>query len=156
MASPARLRLMIIERAIEVAASLSRVWREGQQPGPNEHSLMLLELLGELLSGISGSKDPGERQLCNRVSDLYVFLTKHLVSAEDHSDSESIDEIRLVLETEAETWRAVCVQELVNKQSTAASAPTGGLNFSAYNRATQSGPATPLSGTAPPKLPFDR
>ncbi len=135
MATPARLRLMLTERAVAVAEKLASVWRAGELLGPNEHSLTLLELIGELLSGISGSKDPAEQKVCEQVSDLYVFLSKHLVLAEDHNDADAIDEIRMVLEVEAETWRAVCAQELNAKAiapSSAASTPSsGGLNFSA-------------------------
>ncbi|TWU46228.1 flagellar protein FliS [Rubripirellula tenax] len=138
MASPARLRLMVTERAVEVAATLARVWKNGEQLGPNEHSLSLLELIGELLSGIAGSPDPDEKKLCNQISDLYVFLSKHLVLAEDNSDFAAIDDIRLVLELEAETWRAVCAQELTSKQATTEpvrnaepSGASNGLNFSA-------------------------
>lgn len=133
MATPARLRLMLLERAVVVAETLARTWRAGQLPGSNEHSLTLLELIGELLSGISGSKNPAEQKVCEQVSDLYVFLSKHLILAEDHSDANAIDEIRLVLEVEAETWRAVCAQELTaNMKSATTTTPVaGGLNFSA-------------------------
>ncbi|MEM6979427.1 MAG: flagellar export chaperone FliS [Planctomycetota bacterium] len=107
-ASPAKLRLMIIERAIEVARHLAAHWRD--QPGTrgtNVHSLKLLELLSELLSGITDASV----EVCRSVADLYVFLCQHLISAEATGDPTLIDEIRLVLETEAETWRMVCVQE---------------------------------------------
>ncbi|QDT04548.1 flagellar protein FliS [Rubripirellula lacrimiformis] len=138
MASPARLRLMLTERAVEVATTLSRLWRSGEKLGPNEHSLSLLELIGELLNGISGSQDPEEKKLCSQVSDLYVFLSKHLLIAEDTSNADYIDEIQIVLAIEAETWRAVCAQELTSRQSavspphaTPSAATSGGLNFSA-------------------------
>lgn len=137
-ASPAKLRLMLLDRSVEVAQKLSNQWRAGEQMGPNEHSLSLLELLGELLSGIAGSEDPEEAKLCHQVSDLYVFLTKHLVIAEDHSDADAVDEIRLVLEAEAETWRSVCAQEMTrgaghttNPVSSGDAPATTGLNFSA-------------------------
>ncbi len=55
-ASPARLRLMLIERAIEVSSRLAEVWRNGEAPGSNEHSLKLLDLLNELLSGVVGGE----------------------------------------------------------------------------------------------------
>ena len=53
-ASPARMRLMLIERAIEVSSRLSQTWRSDQAPGANEHSLQLLDLLTELLGGVVG------------------------------------------------------------------------------------------------------
>jgi flagellar protein FliS len=111
-ASPARLRLMLIERAVDVAECLSNVWREKQQLGANEHWIKLLDLLNELLGGVVGGKTDGENVVCQKVADLYVFLSKHLVAAEPSSDANSIDEIKAVLEVEAETWRAVCAMEL--------------------------------------------
>lgn len=107
-ASPAKLRLMLIERSVEVARHLADLWRAvpGKR-GTNEHSLKLLELLSELLSGVTDDKV----EVCRAVADLYVFLCQHLLAAEENGDVTMIDEIRLVLETEAETWRMVCAQE---------------------------------------------
>ena len=109
-ASPARLRLMLIERAVEISRLLSDQWRTetaaGQPTGANQRSLRLLEILSELLSGVTDPSIP----VCRTVSDLYVFLCQHLIAAEASSDASAIDEIRIVLETEAETWRMVCVK----------------------------------------------
>ncbi|MEM1226605.1 MAG: flagellar protein FliS [Planctomycetota bacterium] len=107
-ASPAKLRLMLIERAVEVARHLASVWRETHGRGTNEHSLKLLELLSELLSGVTDESV----EVCQSVADLYVFLCQHLIAAETTGDADSIDEVRLVLETEAETWRMVCAREV--------------------------------------------
>jgi len=54
-----------------------------------------------------------------------------LIKAEDNGDPSMIDEIRLVLETEAETWRMVCAQEAGQSSGRhrAASALSGGLNL---------------------------
>ena len=125
-ASPARMRLMIIERGIEVASTLSQKWRSGELTGPNEHSLKLLDLLNELLNGVGGSKTESENLVCQKVADLYVFLLKHLLAAEADSDASKIDEIRVVLSTEADTWRAVCA----NETQLFAHGPSG-LNFQA-------------------------
>jgi len=127
-ASPARLRLMLIEKSVEVARHLADVWR--QKPGSrgtNEHSLKLLELLSELLSGITDD----QVEVCRTVADLYVFLCQHLIAAEKNGDATMIDEIRLVLETEAETWRMVCAKEGGKNasQARAERALSGGLNL---------------------------
>ncbi len=141
-ASPARLRLMLIERGVEVARQLSDAWR-GPSPlenhdssgqasaAANEYSLKLFEILNELLSGVTGDKD----EICRKVADLYVFLTKHLITAEEVRDADAIDEIRLVLETEAETWRMVCVNEAPVARNDVVQAGgqshSGGLNLEA-------------------------
>lgn len=125
-ASPARLRLMLLERSVDVAARLSHAWKTGESRGSNEHSIRLLDLLTELLAGVQGGVTKAEQALCDQVADLYVFLSQHLVAAEADSDSQAIDEIKLVLETEAETWRAVCAQSISNQPPTIAA---GGLNL---------------------------
>ncbi len=110
-ASPARLRLMLIQRAIEVAEKLADTWRNQPVAGANEHSLKLLELLNELLGGVTAGSTENETQLCGKVADLYVFLVKHLIAAEEKADAGSVDEIRMVLETESMTWQTVCTAE---------------------------------------------
>ena len=111
-ASPAKLRLMLIERAVGVSECLESAWRENPGQGANEQSLKLFELINELLRGVVGSKQGDGEEICKQVSDLYVFLMKHLLMAEQRSDVASIEEIRVVLQVEAETWRLVCANEL--------------------------------------------
>jgi len=123
-ASPARLRLIVLERAIETATMLAATWREDpSKKGPNEWSLKLLDLISELLSGITS--DDG---VCGKVADLYVFLSKHLIIAERTGNVEAIDDIRLVLEVEAETWRMVCANEM-GAPTAAQPSLSGGLNL---------------------------
>lgn len=110
-ATPARMRLMLIDRAVETASLLIESWQTKKTAGPNPHSIKLLDLINELLDGVKGSKIDSENELCGRIADLYIFLAKHLVLAEQVSDHTAISEIKLVLELEAETWRAVCAQE---------------------------------------------
>ncbi|MEM9366322.1 MAG: flagellar export chaperone FliS [Planctomycetota bacterium] len=133
-ATPARLRLMLIERAVEVARFLAHHWRESPSRGTNEHSLKLFELLTELLSGVTGEAS----DVCRDVADLYVFLCQHVISAEEQGDASKVDEVRLVLEVEAETWRMVCAKESIPKaqqpslsSSSPPQRPSGGLNFEA-------------------------
>jgi flagellar secretion chaperone FliS len=118
-ASPARIRLMLIERATQVAGALSLKYREGVQ-GTNEHSIHLLDLLGELLGGVANHGN----ELCTQVADLYVFMCQELVRAETASDPAKIDSIQEILRIEAETWREVCA----NEQPAAILADVTGLN----------------------------
>ncbi len=126
-ASPAKLRLMLIERAIAVAGTLASTWRAGDKLGANEYSITLLDILNELLSGIMDGNANDEQKVCKQVADLYVFLAQHLVIAEERSDAEGIDEIATVLQIEAETWRAVCARDGGHTDPR----PTGGLNLQA-------------------------
>lgn len=132
-ASPARMRLMLIERSIGVCDALAAVWRDGSKPGSNEYFIKLLELLNELLEGIKGGKSEEENELCCTVADMYVFLCKHVVAAESSSDGGAIDEVKTVLQADCETWRAVCAQEQPSDGKTAFSNPgsavKSGLNL---------------------------
>jgi len=126
-ASPAKLRLMLIERGVDVAKQLAAVYRESadSNEGVNEHSIKLLEILNELLGGVTDKELPVSKQ----ISDLYVFLCQHLLKAEENRDASCVDEIRLVLETEAETWRMVCTQESPVGMAAAPVGEEGGLDF---------------------------
>ena len=126
-ASPARLRLMLLERAVEVANLVASIYRENDELNSGlDYSLKLFEIVNELLSGITSKEGVGEQ-----VSDLYVFLAKHVLLAEEQRDADAIDEIRLVLETEAETWRMVCANEagMQSQTATTSAGPAGGLNL---------------------------
>ena len=136
-ASPARLRLMLIERAVEIAEKLQRVWGEASQPSPEDPDgrqafLKLLDLLNELLAGVSRG---GDQALNGQVADLYVFLLQHLLAAEQTKDPFSIQEISTVLGIEAETWRLVCGRESTPdtnaRPEVAKDAVSNGLNFQA-------------------------
>jgi flagellar secretion chaperone FliS len=111
-APPARLRLLMIERGVELCRSISSRWKPTPpSSGCDEQTLHLADILTELLSGVESSDLP----IAKQVSDLYVFLIQHLVRAEAACDASMIDELQLVLETEAETWRAVCAQSSLQK-----------------------------------------
>ena len=43
-ASPARLRLLMIEKGVGISEALASVWRDGSAPGSNEHFIKLLEI----------------------------------------------------------------------------------------------------------------
>lgn len=106
-ASPARLRLLLIEKAAGLCMLISQQWTQSPQAaqwdGP---SIQLADILTELLSGVS----QGDTDVAKRVADLYVFLIQHQNKAVEQGDASMIDEIQTVLETEAETWRMVCAQ----------------------------------------------
>jgi len=134
---PARLRLMLIEKAVGLCQLVADRWNETPKSaswdGPN---IQLTDILTELLSGVSR----GDTQVAKQVADLYVFLIQHQNKAVESGDASMIDEIRIVLETEAETWRMVCAQ-------TNTSASPGGSIAAANNRvdpAVRRKPTEPL------------
>jgi flagellar protein FliS len=113
-APPARLRLLLIEKAVGLCELLSSQWK--QSPGSaswDGPSIQLTDILTELLSGVGQGDSPVAKQ----VADLYVFLIQHQNKAVQAGDATMIDEIRVVLETEAETWRMVCAQSAAASES---------------------------------------
>jgi flagellar protein FliS len=119
-ASPAKLRLMLIERSVGLCQVIARRWREKRpEHGYDEQTITLRDILTELLAGVGKSDLPVALQ----VADLYVFLTKHLTSAEMMRDVTMIEEIQIVLETEAETWRIVCETATQNARRQATATP---------------------------------
>jgi flagellar secretion chaperone FliS len=127
-ASPSRLRLMLIERGIGLAHHLAEIWQHRDSKGTNPTSIHLLDILSELLAGVTGSSDQTENEVCQQVADLYVFLIQHLSAAEGVGDANAAREVASVLEIEAETWRAVCAKETGSQLVRSGGA---GLNFSA-------------------------
>lgn len=127
-ASPARLRLLLINRGVELAQWIANDWEQNPRPGSNEQTLKLLEIFAELLSGITGGNTDAETKLCGQVADLYVFMMQHLTAAESTADVAAIRQIAEVLAVEQETWTQVCAATPEN-----APVATGGagLNFTA-------------------------
>lgn len=145
-APPARLRLMLIEKAVGLCQLIADRWKETPQSaswdGPN---IQLTDILTELLSGVSRGDTPVAKQ----VADLYVFLIQHQNKAVESGDGSMIDEIRIVLETEAETWRMVCAQShSTGSEPTAISpasiTPTAGSAYSFADPVARRTPTEPL------------
>ncbi len=108
---------MLIERAAGLCECISQQWKhELPEVGCGEQTLHLRDILTELLAGVARTDLP----LAHQVADLYVFLIQHLDRAESTIDVSMVDEIRVVLETEAQTWRMVCAQATAAQQDSAA------------------------------------
>jgi flagellar protein FliS len=159
-ASPARLRLLLIERAIEVAdwlaktpiatdAPIANGDKEGSTPASQgfakspqmlreEQTLRLRDLLGALLDGVT-EKDS---DVAKQVSDLYVFLIQAVGKAEAAGDPHSWQQIASILRIEQETWAEVCTAQCRGLASPASGPPAP--NFSL---ATDASPPAPPSGS---------
>lgn len=116
-ASPARLRLLLIERGIEIAESLAASNRSdaaaGQPAAQNgktaemvraEQTIRLREILGELLNGVVNQ----ELEVARQVADLYVFLLQFLGEAERDDHRKQWMQMAEILRIEQETWAEVC------------------------------------------------
>lgn len=128
-ASPARLRLMLLDRSVGLVEAILDHRRRDSQTLTDERTLTLRDILGELLSGVT--RDSTE--LTVRIADLYVFLLQELTRAEQEPGLERIESIGKILRIEQETWRQVC--EAAAKRnapaSAAATAPVTGTHAAA-------------------------
>jgi len=100
-ASPAELRLMLIEGALRFTrqgrdALQRRDW-EGVYEGFSKAKDILLELINSLRPEV----DP---ELCSRLSALYTFMYRRLIDANLEKDPAIADEVVDLLEYERETW----------------------------------------------------
>lgn len=103
-ASPARLRLMLLDRSVGLVEAILDYRRRDSETLTDERTLLLRDILGELLSGISRDSN----DLTVRIADLYVFLLQELTRAEQEPGLERIASIGSILRIEQETWRQVC------------------------------------------------
>jgi flagellin-specific chaperone FliS len=117
--SPARLRWMLIQRAVNLAASIAAAFEApspadrhggavvGSQRTAEEQLLGLREILNELLAGVT-ARDSG---LGRSVADLYVYLIALLTEAEALRDAWGMQQLGEILKIEEETWLLFCRQE---------------------------------------------
>ena len=69
-ATPAKLRFLLLERAIALVEAIKEERMRCAEKLVDEKTITLRDILGELLSGVKRSED----RLSQSVSDLYVFL----------------------------------------------------------------------------------
>ena len=100
-ASPAELRLMLIEGAIRFTEQA----RSGLEASHPEHTFegfsRARAVITELISGLDRDVAP---ELCDRLNGLYTFLFTRLVSASSERSIEACDEVLELLRYEQETW----------------------------------------------------
>ena len=103
-ASPARLRFMLLERAVSLVEIIQEERTRNPESLVNERTITLRDILGELLNGVGKAQD----QLAQQVADIYVFMIQELTFAECEPGLDRIKSIGMILEIELETWRQVC------------------------------------------------
>lgn len=107
-ASPAKLRLMLIERGLAVVEAIKETRRKNPDRLVDEWTLRLRDILGELLQGVTR----GAGDLARQIADIYVFMISELTFAEQEPGNERLEAIGRILEIERETWTQVCKNQL--------------------------------------------
>jgi flagellin-specific chaperone FliS len=106
-ASPAKLHWMLLQRAHSLSVMISQQWRNGQFDVAQQWVILVREILAELLEGIVDANHP----LASQQSDLYIFLSALLATAEQGHDQAAIDDLREILEIEMTTWEMLVQRE---------------------------------------------
>lgn len=118
-ASPAELRLLLIEGAIRFAQQ----GREGLITKDHERSYDGLtqckSILLELVNCLKPEADP---DLCDKLSSLYTFMYRRLLDVTIEKDVEILDEVLSLLQYERETW--IMLMEKLSEESRDALSPT--------------------------------
>jgi len=121
-ASPAELRLLLIEGSIKFA----RQGREGLTEKNYEKSFEGLSqakaILMELITSLRPEVDP---DLCSRLTGLYTYMYRRLLEANLERSPEMVDEVVELLEYERETW-TLLIQKLAKERGSAGGDTSGG------------------------------
>lgn len=106
-ASPQRLRLMLIDGALQYARRASQHWQAGRIYEGGEAIVGCQRIVTELLRTLKPEIAP---ELVANVSALYNFVFKSLIEAGLKRDQAKLNDAIAILEIERETWRQVCEQ----------------------------------------------
>lgn len=101
-ASPAELRLMLIDGAIRFADQCRGGLADRNFEQAYEGSRQCRAILTELLSGLKPENDP---VLCDRINSLYTFLISQMMEAMSERDPAPIDQVLELLAYDRETWQ---------------------------------------------------
>ncbi|MFN6129188.1 MAG: flagellar export chaperone FliS [Planctomycetota bacterium] len=106
-ASPAKLHWMLLRRAHTLTLSITDLWEKGDYQGAQQWITLVRDILTELLAGIV---DP-EHPLARQQSDLYLFLSVLLTTAEQGRDIPALKDLREILEIEMISWEMLVQRE---------------------------------------------
>ena len=115
-ASPAELRLMLIDGAIRFSEQAKRGYESKDFESAFEGTTKAQAILLELINALRPDQAP---DLCKRLSALYTFLYTSLVQASTTRDVALVDEVIQLLRFERETW-VLCMDEMTRENRSAA------------------------------------
>jgi len=118
-ASPAELRLMLIDGAIRFAEQAKRGYEERDFEVAFEGTTKAQNIILELMNSLRPEQSP---ELCARLSALYTYMYKSLVEASTTRETARVDEVVALLRFERETWQ-MCLKSLTSGGAGAATPP---------------------------------
>jgi flagellar secretion chaperone FliS len=99
-ASPAKLRFLLIRKAAGLCQECAEMWEQKRFAEAAGWMIRVREILGELLDGVTDPSNPTAAS----ISDLYVYLLKTVLVAEQTHNVKALVTVREILEIEMETW----------------------------------------------------
>lgn len=114
-ASPAELRLMLIDGAIRFSEQARAGLVDRDYEKSFEGFSKARSIITELISGLNPKVDP---ELCDRLTGLYTYLFTRLVEASSERSTEILDEVIEIIRFERETW-ALLVESLSQENASA-------------------------------------
>jgi flagellar protein FliS len=127
-APPQKLQLMLIDAALRFAAKAKEQWRAGANVAASDSILRCQEIVTQILGGIRPDAD---RAIAGKISAIYGFVFRSLVTAHLRSDAAKLDEAVSVLQVERETWQQLCAR-LAEAPPVAVESPVVGAGFSLH------------------------
>lgn len=104
-ASPQKLQLTLIESALRFGRRACELWRQDDPTAAREALARCQAIVIQLLGGMDREVAP---ELVATITEVYMFLVRHLSDAYWQADVAKIEEALAVLEIERDTWRDVC------------------------------------------------
>lgn len=115
-ASPAELRMLLIEGAIRFAhqarEGLIEKNYEKSFEGFSQSKAILMELINALRPEV-------DKSLCDKLAALYTFMFRRLIDANLEKDVTIVDEVIRLLNYERETW-AMLLEKLADEKKSGA------------------------------------
>jgi flagellar protein FliS len=106
-ASPARLRLLLIDGALRQARQAGTAWKSQQFEAAGQAVDRCRDILTELMTSPNADLAP---ELARQVSGLYAFMFRTLNEASLAHDAQKLADVIRLLEIERETWQIVAAQ----------------------------------------------
>ncbi len=101
-ASPAKLRFLLIRKAVGLCQICADMWQEKRYEEAASWMIRVRDILGELLDGVTDRSNPA----ATGVVDLYIYLLKTVLIAEQSYDVAALRAVTEVLVIELETWNS--------------------------------------------------
>jgi len=103
-ATPQRLQYLLVDGAIRFANQAKQHWQSGDYEQGGEAMDRCEAILTEILKNVRIDR----WAVADQIAGLYLFLLRSAALAHFQHDTEQLEKVIAILETERETWRVLC------------------------------------------------